>query len=172
MLRKPGIWIILVWGVLHFSVSSALAQENVDIDHSLVLEIGLAGKWDLHGPRSGFGSTIAIDATLIEHWLQLEGGANVLQVSGHTELGFDLLFKKPYLLSRTMQFMIGLGPQLVDIFDGNGRGMSYGAEVVLDFMYWPTTNVGWYAGPRYSSTFGVRSAQAWGATSGILIGVQ
>ncbi len=172
MQRKSGPWIILVWGVLHCFMSSAVAQENVDINHSLVLEIGLAGKWDLNRPSSEFGSTLAIDATLIEHWLQLEGGANVLQASGHTELGFDLLFKKPYLLSRTTQIMIGLGPQLVDIFGGNGRGMSYGAEVVLDFMYWPTPNVGWYAGPRYSSTFGARSAQAWGGTAGILIGVQ
>jgi hypothetical protein len=172
MERKLRLWLVIAACVLPLFSPSAIAQENIDIDHSLVLEIGLAGKWDLNGPRSDFGSTIAIDATLLEQWLHLEGGANVLQVSGHTELGFDLLFKKPYLLSRTMKFMIGLGPQLVDIFGGNGHGISYGVEVVLDLMFWPTTNVGWYAGPRYSSTFGERSAQSWGATAGILIGVQ
>jgi hypothetical protein len=166
------LWIILIGGVLQLSTRSALAQENVDIDHSLVLEIGLAGKWDLNEPSSEFGSTLAVEGTLIEHWLQLEGGVNVLQASGHTELGCDLLFKKPYLLSRTIQFIVGMGPQLVDIFGGNGRSMSYGMEIVLDFMFWPTTNVGWYVGPRYSSTFGERSAQSWGATAGILIGLQ
>ena len=172
MKQRLGLVIVLIGGILLLSPSSAVAQESADINHSLVLEIGLAGKRDLNEPSSRFGSTIAVDAMLIEHWLQLEGGVNVLQASGHTELGFDLLFKKPYLLSRTMQFMIGVGPQLVDIFGGNGPGMSYGVEVVFDFMYWPTTNVGWYAGPRYGSTFGARSAQSWGATTGILIGVQ
>ncbi len=151
---------------------SALAQENVDIDHSLVLKIGLTGKWHLHQTSSEFGSTLAVEGMLIEHWLKLEGGFNALQASGHTELGFDLLFKKPYVLSPTIQFMFGIGPQLVDILGGNGRSMSYGMEIVLDFMFWPTTNVGWYVEPSHGSTFGERSAQSWGATAGILIGLE
>jgi hypothetical protein len=170
--REIRIWAILVVGILQWSTRSVLAQEKVAIDQSLILAIGLAGKWDLNESTSRFGSTVAVEITAIEHWLELEGGVAVLSASGHAELGIDLLFKKPFRLSRTTEIMIGTGPQLVDIVGGNGRSMSYGVEVVLDFLFSPTTNVGWFVEPRYASTFGDRSSRSWGATAGLLIGLQ
>jgi hypothetical protein len=165
-------WIILAVGVLHFSTRCVLAQEDADKDHSFVLEIGAAGEWSLNEPSSQFGGTLAVEATPVENWLELESGVTALKASDHTEVGLDLLFKKPYRLSRTAEFMFGLGPEVVHNFDGNDRTTSIDMEIVLDFMFWPRTNVGWYVEPGYSSAFGKKSAQSLGASTGLLIGFE
>ncbi len=169
---KVRLWMILVVGVLQCSACSVLAQEDVDKDHGLVLEIGPAGEWDLNESSFQFGGTFAVEVTPIENWLELESGVTALQTSDHTEVGIDLLFKKPYRLSHTAEFMFGLGPEVVHKFGGNDRTTSYDMEIVLDFMCWPKTNVGWYIEPGYSSTFGERSSQSLGASAGILFGFQ
>jgi hypothetical protein len=170
MQRKPRLLMMLVVSVLQFSARSVLAQEDVGNDHSLVLEIGPAGEWDFDESSSHLGVTLAVEVTPIEQWLELESGIAALKASDHTEVGFDLLFKKPYRPSRTAEFMIGVGPELIHKFGGNDRTTTFGMEIVLDFMFWPATNVGWYVEPSYSSTFGERSSQSWGATAGLLIG--
>ncbi len=162
----------LAVGVLQFSTRPVFAQEEVDKDHSFVLEIGSAGEWSLNEPSSQFGGTLAVESTPIENWLELESGVTALKASDHTEVGLDLLFKKPYRLSHTAEFMFGLGPEVVHNFGGNDRTTSHEMEIVLDFMFWPKTNVGWYLEPGYSSTFGERSAQSLGISAGLIIGFE
>ncbi len=169
---KLRLWIILALGVLHFSTRCVLAQEDADKDHSFVLEIGSAGEWSLNESSSQFGGTLAVEATPVENWLELESGVTALKALDHTEVGFDLLFKKPYRLSRNAEFMFGLGPEVVHNFGGNDRIASYDMEFVLDFMFWPSTNVGWYVEPGYSSTFAQKSAQSLGISAGLLIGFE
>jgi hypothetical protein len=43
---------------------------------------------------------------------------------------------------------------------------------VLDFMFWPTRNVGWYVEPSYDTT-GLRatSDRSLGLTAGLIIGL-
>ena len=163
---------ILAVGVLQFSPHSVFAQEDSEKEHSFVLEIGSAGEWSLNEPSSQFGGTIAVETTPVENWLELESGVTALKASDQTEVGLDLLFKKPYRLSHTAEFMFGFGPEVVHSFGGNDRTTSYDMEIVLDFMFWPMMDVGWYVEPGYSSTFGERSAQSLGVSAGLIIGFE
>jgi len=163
---------ILVVSVLQFAARPIFAQEDADKDHSFVLEIGSAGEWSLNEPSSQFGGTLAVETTPVEDWLELESGITGLKASDHTELGLDLLFKKPYRLSRTAEFMFGLGPEVVHDFGGSDRTTSYDMEIILDFMFWPKTNVGWYLEPGYSSTFSKKSEQSLEVSAGLIIGFE
>jgi len=158
--------------MLPFSTRSASAQNEVVKDHSLTFEIGSAAEWDISGSSSQFGGTLAVEKTPIENWLELEGGVTVLQASNHAEVGLDLLFKKPYRLSTTAEFMLGVGPEVVQKFGVSEHTANFDIESVLDFMFWPGSNIGWYVEPSYDSGFGPKSERSWGATAGLLIGFQ
>jgi hypothetical protein len=158
--------------LFEFCASPALGQDSADVDHSAVLELGAAGEWGLKGNSSNFGGTLAMETTPIEHWLELEFGATALATSGQTELSADFLFKKPYRLSRTSEFMMGVGPELVRKFNGDGQGTSLGWEAVLDFMFWPTNNIGWYLEPGYDLVPSRGDEQSLGITGGLIIGWQ
>jgi hypothetical protein len=108
----------------------------------------------------------------VENWLELESGITALKVSDHTELGLDLLFKKPYRLSLTAEFMFGLGPEVVHNLGETDHTTSYDMEIVLDFMFWQKANVGWYLEPGYSSAFGRGSSQSLGISAGPIIGFE
>lgn len=56
------------------------------------------------------------------------------------------------------------------MFAGARHEISTAAEVVLDFMFWPTRNVGWYVEPSYSVSFGANGERRLGVTAGLLIG--
>ena len=45
----------------------------------------------------------------------------------------DLLFKKPFTLSKTVEFMIGAGPE----WSYTSRASKISAEFALDLMVWP-----------------------------------
>jgi hypothetical protein len=108
--------------------------------------------------------------TPVENWLELEFGVTALGTSGHTELSTDLLFKKPYRLSQTAEFMFGVGLEMIRKFSVEERGTSFGVEAVLDFMFWPTNNIGWYLEPGYGLIPGKGAEQSLGITAGLLIG--
>lgn len=135
--------------VLGVCVSPVFGQDSTDVDHSAVLELGGAGERDLKGNSSNFGATLAIEMTPVENWLELEFGVTVLGTSGHTELATDLLFKKPYRLSPTAEFMFGVGLEMLRKFSVEERATSFGVEAVLDFMFWPADNIGWYLEPGF-----------------------
>jgi hypothetical protein len=149
---------------------SLIGQEKAGGDHSIILEIGGAGEWKLTKGPYQVGATVAAEIEPVENWLELEFGVTALVSGGRTELGADLLFKKPWRLSPKAEFMAGLGPQLVHRFARDERGTSFGLEVVLDFMYWPAKNVGWYFEPSYGVTFGREGERSLGATAGLLVG--
>jgi hypothetical protein len=138
-------------------------------EHSFVLEIGTAGEWPLAGERPNFGGTIAGEIEPIENWLELEFGLSTLATAGHTELSGDLLFKKPFRLSPTVEFMIGAGPSYSHTLNGPDRGGAWSAEFALDWMFWPTRNLGWFIEPTWSVN--PKNGQQSAAVSiGILIG--
>jgi hypothetical protein len=151
------------------TVDIAGAHEERDADHGLILEIGTAGEWPLNGERPNFGGTIAAEIEPIENWLEIEFGLSTLATAGHTELSGDILFKKPFRLSPTVEFMVGGGPSLSQTLNGPERGTSASAEFALDFMFWPTKDVGWYIEPTWSVN--PRNGQQSAAVSiGMLIG--
>jgi hypothetical protein len=133
------------------------------------LEIGAAGEWSLDGERPNFGGTIAGEVEPIENWMELEFGYTTLTTAGHTELSSDLLFKKPFHFSPTAEFMVGLGPSLSQTINGLERGDSWSVEFALDWMFWPTKDLGWFIEPTWSVD--PRNGQQSAAVSiGILIG--
>jgi hypothetical protein len=146
-----------------------LEREESYAEHSFILEIGTAGEWPLNGERPNFGGTIAGEIEPIENWLELEFGFTTLAIAGHTELSGDLLFKKPFRISPAAEFMVGLGPSLSRTINGLERGDSWSVEFALDWMFWPTKNVGWFIEPTWSVN--PRNGQQSAAVSiGILIG--
>ena len=138
-------------------------------EHSFILEIGAAGEWPLDGERANFGGTIAGEVEPIENWLELEFGFTTLATAGRTEISGDLLFKKPFRSSPTIEFMVGAGPSLSRTLNGPDQGNSWSVEFALDWMFWPAENLGWYIEPTWSVN--PRNGQQSAAVSiGILIG--
>lgn len=144
-------------------------QGAVEADHTVVVEFGAAGDWSraegLHP-----GGTVAVEMTPIEHWLEIETGVTAIRSAGSTETSVDLLAKKPWQFSRTVEFMAGAGPEVVHA-TGFGAATFWGAEVVADLMVWPRRNIGWYLEPGYEMTMraGMRH-QGLGIAAGLIVG--
>jgi hypothetical protein len=139
-------------------------------DHRAVIEIGLAGERGVTGSASSAGGTVAVEFTPIENWLEMESGITALRGAGHDEIAIDLLFKKPWRLSATSEFMAGLGPEL-SYRSGAGAGTTLATEVIADWMFWPSKNVGWYFEPSYSLTAVSGGERTVGIAVGLIIGV-
>ena len=111
------------------------------------------GRLALHlkNAASGFGPTAAVEVTPIEHWLELEAGVTSLFGRHSTEWSADLLFKKPWSLSKEIEFMIGAGAEWIHTRESGTFTNSVGAEAVLDFIFWHSRKhrFGWYLEPTY-----------------------
>src|SRR5258708_6797527 len=103
-------------------------HEEHEDDHGLILKLGPAGECPLNSERPSFGGMIAADVEPIENWLALEFGISTLPNAGHAELSGDLLFKKPFRLSPTVDFMIGVGPLFSRSLHGPHEGNSWSVE--------------------------------------------
>jgi hypothetical protein len=159
-----------------FAAALLLFAEQVQAEEkepSAVVEIGGAGDWSLQDGSASFGPTIAVEVTPIEHWLEIEAGVTSLFHDGHTEWDADLLFKKPFTLSDTVEFMVGVGPQWVHKTGGGASTDSIAGEAVLDFMFWPypERKFGWFLESSYSYDFGKGHEQSLGGSAGLLIAV-
>jgi hypothetical protein len=157
-------------GVLALGAGHAFGQPKGEADHRVVFEAGVASDRGLAPGSSRFGGTVALEVTPIEKWLELEAGVTILGTLDQRELSADLLFKKPWQLSRRAEFMAGIGPELSTRLAGAKHEISTAAEAVLDFMFWPTTNVGWYVEPSYSVSLGANAERRLGVSAGLLIG--
>jgi hypothetical protein len=140
-----------------------------DGDHAVVLELGGVGSWSraegLHP-----GGSVAVEVTSIEHWLELEIGVSAVRGNAGTEIPVAVLFKKPWRFSPEFEFMIGVGPEVVHATEPE-RATFWGIATVLDFMFWPRKNVGWYVEPGYEATFaGGATHHGMGIVAGLLIG--
>jgi hypothetical protein len=141
-----------------------------DEDHALVLEIGAVVDWERTERALHSGGTFAFEITPIENKLELEIGISALPSDGSVEMPIDVLFKKPWRFSPQFEFMIGAGPEIVHAF-GPDHGTFWGVEAVLDFMFWPRKNIGWYLEPGYEITFpGGTPHHGAGVSGGLLIG--
>jgi hypothetical protein len=127
----------------------ALAK-NDDADHKYVLEFGWAGEWPLNDERPNFGGMVAAEFSVIENWLEIETGFTTLNTTGHSDLSGDILFKKPFRISPSFEFMVGAGPSFAQALNGPDSGTKVSAEFALDFMFWPTKDIGWFVEPTYS----------------------
>ena len=148
--------------------SAAHAQEPAEeTEPGVIYELGWAADWSR---REGFrpgGATFAFEVTPIEHWLEIEVGATVIRAASATETSVDVLFKKPWTISSSVELMAGAGPELIY---AAGDGASGGFDAVVDLMIWPTPHVGWYVEPGYEAVFQSGAVrQGAGIAAGLLI---
>lgn len=101
----------------------ALAQ-SAEKESAAVLELGGAAAWSFKDSAASFGPSVAVEVTPIENWLELEAGVTPLFPRHSTEWGTDLLFKKPWTLSRKTEFMFGVGPEWIHSIHYGARSNS------------------------------------------------
>lgn len=152
----------------------ALAQEAEEKEPVAIVEVGGAAGWSLKGGGPGGGPNLAVEFTPIENWLEIEMGVTPLFSRRSTEWSTDLLFKKPWTLSRKVEFMAGVGPEWIHRRENGVSTNSAGGEAVLDFMFWPFKNrrFGWYLEPGYDYDFGRGHEQSIGISGGLLIAIR
>ena len=131
-------------------LAGAASAKDDDVERKFILEFGTAGEWPLTNETGNFGGTFAVEFEPIENWLEIEIGLTSLNTTGHSDLSGDLLFKKPFKITPSFEFMVGAGPSVSQTLNGPDRGTAVSAEFALDFMFWPTRDVGWYFEPTYS----------------------
>ena len=157
---------------LFLCAGNAFAQ-SVEKEPAAVVELGGAAGWNLKDGGSSFGPTVAVEVTPIENWLELEVGVTPLFTRHSTEWDTDLLFKKPWTLSKKVEFMFGVGPEWIHTTKYGMTTNSVSGEVVLDFMFWPSAKhrFGWYLEPGYEYNFGRGHEQSLGISGGLLIAI-
>jgi hypothetical protein len=153
--------------------SGNVFAQSGEREPAAIVELGGAAGWSLKGGGSSFGPDVAVEVTPIENWLELEAGVTPLFGRHSTEWDTDLLFKKPWTLSRKAEFMFGVGPEWIHKSANSVTTNSLGGEVALDFMFWPSAKhrFGWYLEPSYDYDFGRGHEQSVGITAGLLIAI-
>jgi hypothetical protein len=144
-----------------------------DNDPKAILELGAAASWNVSGGAATFAPNLAVEITPIENWLELEAGVSPFYTRNSTEWDTDLLFKKPWTLSRKAEFMLGVGPQWAHLRQNGKVTNSIAGEVAGDFMFWPARKhrFGWFLEPAYDYSFAGGHQQSIGMSAGLLIGI-
>jgi hypothetical protein len=153
--------------------SSPPQKGNGDKDPIAILELGAATSWNLRGGAATFAPNLAAEITPIENWLELEAGVSPFYSRNSTEWDTDLLFKKPWTLSRKAEFMLGIGPEWVYLKQNGKAANSIAGEIAGDFMFWPSGKhrFGWFLEPAYDYSFAGGHPQSIGMSGGLLIGI-
>ena len=148
--------------------------EGKEKEPAAIIELGGAGEWPLTRGTPGYGPNLAVEVTPIKEWLEIEAGVTPFFSRGQTEWDTDLLFKKPYTLSKTTEFMCGVGPEWAHTTKGGNSVNSIGGEAALDFMFWPwpKRRFGWYLEPSYGYNFGNGHQQSMSVSVGLLIAIR
>jgi hypothetical protein len=138
-----------------------------------IVELGGAASRDLKGGGSSFGGDLAVEFTPIENWLEIEAGTTPLFRRHSTEWDTDLLFKKPWTLSKKVEFMFGVGPEWIHTRAYGVTTNSLGGEVALDFMFWPFSKhrFGWFLEPGFDYSFAPGHERSIGISGGLLIAI-
>ena len=163
-----------VWAAsLFLYLGCASAEEKKDAKEVAVIEIGAVPSRNLKNRTSSLGPTVAVEISPIENWLELEAGVTPSIGNHTTEWATDLLFKKPWTLSKRAEFMIGAGPEWIHANESGAVSNSAGVEAALDFMFWPggKHRFGWYLEPGYDYSFGRGHEQSVGISGGLLIAI-
>ncbi len=150
------------------------ASQPPEKEAAAILEVGAEPARSLSGGGWSLSPTVAAEVTPIENWLELEFGVTPTFSHHSTEWDTDFLFKKPWTLSKKVEFMFGVGPEWIHIRKNGITTNSVAGEIALDFMFWPSPKrrFGWYIEPAYDYTFGRSHDQAIGVSIGLLISVR
>jgi hypothetical protein len=171
VVTAPGGTFALCAVLLAALCPSIAPAQTADQEPIAILELGAAASRGLHDGSAG--PTVAFEVTPIENWLELEAGVTSLFNRSSTEWDTDLLFKKPWTLSKKAEFMLGAGPEWVHTNKPGATANSISAEAALDFMFWPSARhkFGWYLEPGFELNFGRGHEQSFGMSGGLLIAI-
>lgn len=163
----------LMVAALFLAAGTAAAQppEDKNSEGVAILELGGAASYNLRG-GSSFGPDAAVEFTPIEKWLEIEAGVTPLfHAHQSAEWNTDLLFKKPWTLSKKVEFMFGVGPEWVHTREPGAKVNSIAGEAAADFMFWPSAKrrFGWYLEPAYDYNFARGHERSIGVSAGLLI---
>jgi hypothetical protein len=149
-------------------------EVSEDKDPAAILEIGAATSWSVTGGAASFAPNFAVEITPIENWLELEAGVSPFFTHNSTEWDTDLLFKKPWTISRKAEFMLGVGPEWVHLRQNGTTTNTVSGEVAGDFMFWPARKhrFGWFLEPAYDYSFAGGHQQSIGLSGGLLIAIR
>ena len=111
---------LLLLAAAAISLTASARGAEKEKEAAAELELGAAVERGVPGGGFSFGPSVGIEFTPIKDWLEIEAGVTPLFGGGRTEWGTDLLFKKPFTLSDTVEFMIGVGPEWIHT-TGGGR---------------------------------------------------
>ena len=151
-------------------VLTACAIPQHDIEHSVVVGGGSAVEVELPKGTTHTGTNVFVEYNAIENWLELELGVSIFPQHGGVELSSDFLFKKPLRLTNNLEWMPGLGPEVVRAVHSPDSGTFLGGETVADFMYWPSQHIGLWAEPSYDFVFRDGISHGIGTTGGFIFG--
>ncbi len=156
-----------------FAQSSA-PQSDPSKESLAILEFGANQSWSFTSSQGTISPTVAVEVTPIEHWLEIEFGTTPSFSHHSTQWSTDLLFKKPWTLSKKAEVMFGAGPEWIHTRSGGVTTNSAGVEVALDFMFWPggaKRRFGWYLEPAFDHDFGRGHENSVGISGGLLISI-
>ncbi len=154
------------------SVAEAFAQSS-EKEPIAIVEVGGVVSRSITAGQSSFGPTVAVEVTPIESRLELEAGVTSLFQRHSTEWSTDLLFKKPWPISKNFEFMLGVGPEWIHTNAFGLKTNSVAGEFAPDLMFWPTKRhrFGWYLEPSYEYKFGPGHEHSMSIAAGLLIGI-
>jgi hypothetical protein len=109
---------VAVLAVLLFAGRAFGQAEEREKEPAAIIEFGAAGQWALTHGTPSYGPNFAVEVTPIKDWLEIEAGVTPFLSRGQTEWNTDLIFKKPYDLSKTTEFMFGVGPEWAHLIMG------------------------------------------------------
>jgi len=165
-------WVLLLMLWLLWCGGASAQAADKEPEPAAIVELGGAASRSLGGGSSA-GATAAVEVTPIERWLELEAGITSLFSPHASEWDADLLFKKPWSLSRKVEFMAGVGPEWVRTRQSGITRNTVAGEAVLDFMFWPSVKrrIGWYLEPGYEYSFARGHEKSVGIAFGLLIAI-
>lgn len=151
----------------------ALKDSTGEKEPIAIGELGGAASWNPASGKSSFGYSIAAEVTPIENWLELELGVSRTFGEHLKETDIDLLFKKPWTLSKKAEFMFGVGVAWAHAKENGVITNTASGEIALDFMFWPgmKQRLGWYLEPGYENGFDRQHKQSFGMSAGLLVAI-
>ena len=164
----------VVAGLCLMACLPAHGQTTKQDDVKAIFELGAATSWNAGSGTAVFAPNLAAEIIPIENWLELEAGVAAYYDRNAREEDTDLLFKKPWTLSRKAEFMLGLGPEWVHLKQKGKSSNAIAAEIAGDFMFWPSGKhrFGWYIEPAYDYSFAGGHQKSVGMSGGLLIGIR
>ncbi len=172
-MKLGGRGVCVVVALVLLADSRLHAQSPNPKEGVAIVEIGGAPSVSLTGSGASMSPTAAVEITPIENWLELELGVTPTLSRSSTEWVTDLLFKKPWSLSKKVELMLGAGPEWIHIRSNRIGRNTIGGEAAVDFMFWPGAKrrFGWYLEPAYERQFGGGREASLSISGGLLISI-